>query len=88
MLSMMAFATNETGRYAFREYMLSMGPGGMAVLGILGLIWLIAVLYVIYDVMAHKREMHPVDKLIWIIIALIFNVIGAILYYIVEKRKK
>jgi len=84
---MMAYAANETER-PLVVYLSTLGTGGMIFIAVLALVYLIVIVWVIYDVMAHKKEMHPVDKLIWIIVVFALSVIGAILYYIVEKRKK
>ncbi len=58
----------------------------MALGGILGIIGLICMIWVIYDVVAVNRKLSSTAKVIWIICAVLFSVITAIIYYFVEKR--
>jgi len=54
------------------------------------LIWIVAVLcaiWVIYDVATVQKKMKNEHKLIWIICAVIFNIITAIVYYFIVKSK-
>lgn len=53
--------------------------------GLLSLIGLALTIYVIYDVLAQQPEMQPIEKLIWIIVALFFNIIGVLVYFLVVK---
>ena len=55
--------------------------------GLIGLIALICAIWVIYDVLAVNKRLSDVAKIVWIIAALIFSIITAIIYYLVEKRK-
>jgi hypothetical protein len=55
----------------------------------MGLWWLIAVVcavWVIYDVFT-KQKMKQNKKLLWTVAAIIFNVLTAIVYYFIVKRK-
>ncbi len=52
----------------------------MWILGIVCAVW------VIYDVITVQKKMQTVEKVIWIVCAVIFSVITAIVYYIVKKR--
>ncbi|WP_258099885.1 PLDc N-terminal domain-containing protein [Marinoscillum pacificum] len=51
------------------------------------IIALACAIWVIYDVVAKQSRMSGGSKLLWIIFALIFNIITAIVYYFVVKRK-
>jgi membrane protein DedA with SNARE-associated domain len=54
-----------------------------------GIFWLVALacaVWVIYDVVTSKKHMKKEMKLVWIICAVLFNVITAIVYYFVEKK--
>ena len=52
---------------------------------LLGIISLIAVIWVIYDVLTKQKRMPDVEKVIWILVVLFLNLIGAIVYYFVVK---
>jgi len=53
---------------------------------IIGIIGLICAIWVIYDVWANQKSMKPVHKIIWTIVAIVFSIITAIVYYFVVKR--
>jgi len=58
----------------------------MAVFGsILGLIALICAVLVIYDVFAKNKKLSDGMKILWTILALLFSIITAIVYYFVYK---
>lgn len=44
-------------------------------------------IYVIYDIVTYQKSMSSGNKIIWIICALLFSVITAIVYLLVVKRK-
>ena len=46
----------------------------------------VCTVWVIYDVAVHKKRMSPERKLIWIVCAVLFSVLTAIVYYFVEKK--
>ncbi|WP_421877963.1 PLDc N-terminal domain-containing protein [Marinoscillum sp.] len=50
------------------------------------IIALVCAIWVIYDVVSNQKSMSGGSKLLWIICALIFNVITAIVYFFVVKR--
>jgi prolipoprotein diacylglyceryltransferase len=52
------------------------------------LVGLIAAVWVIYDILANQKNMDSTKKLIWIICAVIFSIITAIVYYFFVKMKK
>jgi phosphatidylglycerophosphate synthase len=53
-----------------------------AVLGIIGTIW------VIYDVLVNNKQISDGMKILWIICAVFFNIITAIIYYFLGRNKK
>lgn len=55
-------------------------------IGVLSLVALISAIWVIYDVLANQRRMKDITRIVWIIAALIFSIITAIIYYLVEKK--
>ena len=50
------------------------------VIGIIAMVW------VIYDVVANQKSMSGLNKAIWIICAILFSIITAIVYYFVKKK--
>jgi len=54
--------------------------------GLLGLIVLACAVWVIYDVAANQKKMSSGKKVLWIILAVIFNILTAIIYYLVVKK--
>lgn len=60
------------------------GSFGGSVLGILGLI---CAVLVIYDVFAKNKQLSDGMKILWTILAIVFSIITAIIYYFVYKAK-
>ena len=58
----------------------------MALWGIFGVIALICAVLVIYDVLTKQKRMRDPEKVVWIICAVIFSIITAIVYWIVKKK--
>jgi len=59
----------------------------MALLGsLVGIIALVCAVWVIYDILTNNKKLSDTSKLIWIICAVIFSIITAIVYYFVEKK--
>lgn len=54
---------------------------------ILWLVAVIAAIWVIYDVLTNNKRLSTGAKVIWIICAVIFNIITAIVYFFVYKMK-
>ena len=54
---------------------------------ILGIVAVICAIWVIYDVLVNNKELSTGMKVVWIICALLFSIITAIVYYLVEKKK-
>ena len=53
---------------------------------ILGVVALVCMIWVIYEVVAVNRRLSNLAKVIWIVCAIFFSIITAIVYYFVEKR--
>ncbi len=59
----------------------------MALVGnLIGLIGLACAIWVIYDVLVNNKKMNTVGKVIWIICAILFSIITAIVYYFMGKK--
>lgn len=56
-------------------------------MNILGIIALICAIFVIYDVWMVQKKMSTGTKLIWTIFGLILNILTAIVYYFMVKKK-
>ncbi|MDW7731330.1 MAG: PLDc N-terminal domain-containing protein [Methanolobus sp.] len=52
-----------------------------------GLLVLISVIWVIYDVLTQNKGLSIVMKIVWIFVALIFGILGAIVYYLIRRKK-
>ncbi|USG99654.1 PLDc N-terminal domain-containing protein [Thermococcus argininiproducens] len=60
----------------------------------LGSWWLISIIigllvtvWVIYDIVKNQKDMRTSKKVLWILVAFLFGVVGAIAYYLIVKRK-
>lgn len=51
------------------------------------IVGLLATIWVIYDVAKNQKDMRTSKKVLWILVAFLFGVIGGIAYYLVVKRK-
>ncbi|MFY0687346.1 MAG: PLDc N-terminal domain-containing protein [Cyclobacteriaceae bacterium] len=49
-------------------------------------IHLVCAIWVIYDVVANQKGMSGGTKAIWVICALLFSIITAIVYYFMKKK--
>ena len=54
---------------------------------IIGIIGLISAIWVIYDVLTNNKKLSTVKKVIWIIFAILFSILTAIIYFLVYKMK-
>lgn len=52
-----------------------------------GLIAFGCAVWVIYDLLVNNKKISKGLKIVWIIAAVLFNIITAIVYYFVEKKK-
>lgn len=55
------------------------------------LIWLIGIIcavWVIYDVWNKNHSLSETNKILWTIFALLFNVLAAIIYYLVHVKDR
>ncbi len=60
----------------------------MTTMGIMGSVQLICAIWVIYEVWAVNRSLSTGGKILWTIVALFFNLLGAAAYYFIEKNKR
>ena len=56
--------------------------------GIWSIVLLLCAVWVIYDVFAKNKKLSTGKKVLWTVLALLFSVITAIIYYFVYKFKK
>lgn len=57
------------------------------VTNIWGLLTLVSVVWVIYDVLMKNRSLSDIMKIVWIVVALIFGILGAAAYYLFGRKK-
>ena len=55
---------------------------------VLWLIGLVCAVWVIYDVLAKQKKMKDVHKVLWVICAILFSILTAIIYYLVVHHQK
>ncbi len=53
---------------------------------IFGIVALICAIWVIYDVWTNQKKMSGGKKILWTILAIVFNILTAIIYYFVRKK--
>ncbi|WP_445476019.1 PLDc N-terminal domain-containing protein [Methanococcoides methylutens] len=51
-----------------------------------GLLVLLSVIWVIYDVVTQNKRLSGVMKVVWILVALIFGILGAVVYYFIGRK--
>ena len=55
---------------------------------LLGIIAIIAAVWVIYDVLANNKRLSDGMKVFWIVCAILFSIITAIIYYLLGRNQK
>ncbi len=55
---------------------------------IFGIVAVLAAIWVIYDVIVNNRRLSDGMKVMWIILALFFSIITAIIYYFIGRNGK
>ena len=53
---------------------------------ILGVIALIAAIWVIYDVLVNNKKLSDGMKILWVVCAIFFSIITAVIYYLVGRN--
>jgi len=53
---------------------------------IIGIIAIVCAVWVIYDVWAVQKKMSGGTKVLWTILAIVFSIITAIVYYFMKKK--
>ncbi|MEZ5335203.1 MAG: PLD nuclease N-terminal domain-containing protein [Methanolobus sp.] len=46
----------------------------------------LSVIWVVYDVITQNKRLNSTQKFLWIVIAIIFNILGAVAYYFLGKK--
>jgi prolipoprotein diacylglyceryltransferase len=54
---------------------------------LIGLVALVCAVWVIYDVAVNNKKLKQTSKILWIVFAVLFSIITAIVYYLVHKTK-
>ena len=54
---------------------------------LMGLVAILCAIWVIYEVLTKHKKLDDTKKAIWIICAILFSIITAIVYWVVHKRK-
>ncbi len=54
---------------------------------VIGIIALLCAIWVIYDVLAKNKKLSTTAKIVWIVCALLFSIITAIVYYFIGRKK-
>ncbi|MFY1111303.1 MAG: PLDc N-terminal domain-containing protein [Methanosarcinaceae archaeon] len=57
------------------------------VTNIWGLLTLLSAVWVIYDVLMKNRTLSDIMKIVWIVVALVFGILGAAAYYLFGRKK-
>jgi len=55
--------------------------------GLWGLVALVAAIWVIYDVLVNNKSLTTSMKVIWIVLAVLFSIITAIVYFFVGRSR-
>jgi len=53
---------------------------------VLYILAIICAIWVIYDVLANNKKLSTGMKVLWIVCAVLFSIITAIIYYLIYKR--
>jgi len=48
---------------------------------------LISLAWVVYDTLARNRTLTDIMKIMWIVVTLIFGIIGAVFYYFIGRNR-
>ncbi|MBS3073215.1 PLDc N-terminal domain-containing protein [Candidatus Pacearchaeota archaeon] len=60
----------------------------MAILGsLIGIIALICAIWVIYNVLVNNKGLSTAAKVIWVICAVLFSIITAIVYFLIGRKR-
>lgn len=53
---------------------------------IVGIIAIVCAIWVIYDVWANQKRMSDGKKVLWTVLALLFSILTALIYFLVRKK--
>ncbi len=59
----------------------------MAFGSLIGVIALICAILVIYDVLVNNKKLSDGMKILWIVFAILFSIVTAVIYYLVGRNK-
>lgn len=60
----------------------------MAFNTVLGIVAILAAIWVIYDVIVNNKKLSDGMKVLWILLALFFSIITAVVYYFIGRNKQ
>lgn len=55
---------------------------------VFGIVAVLAAIWVIYDVLVHNKRLSDGMQVLWIVLALLFSIITAIIYYLFGRNAK
>ena len=55
--------------------------------GLIGIVALVCAIWVIYDVFTNNKKLKTGAKILWTVLAILFSIITAIVYYFIGKKK-
>jgi hypothetical protein len=55
---------------------------------LLAVFYIVCAVWVIYHVWTKNRQLTDTEKLIWTISAVVFSFLTAVIYYVVQKRRR
>jgi hypothetical protein len=59
----------------------------LILLDIWGPLSIISFIWVLYDALTQNKSLNDMMKIMWIVIALIFGALGAVLYFFIGRKK-
>lgn len=63
------------------------GDENIALFGqLVGFVALVCAIWVIYDVLVNNKGMNTFAKVIWIVCAVLFSIVTAVVYYFIGRR--
>jgi len=76
------------GGYGIMSFNSGVFDGYYGIGGMLGLIALLCAIWVIYDVFTNNRGLSDGMKLFWIILAIFFSIITALIYFLIGRNNE
>ncbi|MBT7102259.1 hypothetical protein HN935_01985 [archaeon] len=58
----------------------------MVIKEMIGVVALVCAIWVIYDVLVNNKQKSTEWKVVWVVLAIVFSIITAIVYYFINKQ--